>query len=230
MTRAAAEAGLFGVVEAVVGAAREEFDAVRAVRQGTTGTASRAVNALVKRNRLLDEYVVKPEIDRYRTDARSQVGAMLDAVAAGDPIETRREAILANDIYYQGLASGAPESTRRAVAESVVERFERAGETVAPVVAAPENGFWDAVRASLTREEAGELVVANLAFAPEMDRFRDWFALRTDVDPGELLGGPFAARLPTLTVDYTDESLRAMRRAEVRVRRQYEREIARRYD
>ncbi len=229
MTRAATESGLFDAVDAIIEATYDEFDAVRAVRRGSTDAAGRAVNALVKRNRLLDEYVVRPEIEKFRDDARRQVSAMLDAVEAGDPVESRREEILATDVYYGSLAPDASRETREAVAETVLGRFERAGETVGPVVAAPDDEFWDAVRASLTAEEARELVAANFDFAPEMRPYRGAFAFRTELDPGELLGGPLAARLPSFSIDYTDESMRAMGRAEVRVRRHYDREISRRY-
>ncbi|WP_254534943.1 hypothetical protein [Halomarina litorea] len=229
MTRAATESGLFDAVDAIVEATYDEFDAVRAVRRGSTNAAGRAVDALLKQNRLLDEYVVRPEIEGFREDARRQVSAMLDAVAAGDPVETRRETILAADAYYGNLGPETPAETRAAVADAVVGRFERAGETVEPVVASPEESFWDAVRASLTAEEARTLVAANFEFAPEMRPYREWLDFRTDLTPSELLGGPLAARLPTLSVDYTDESMRAMRRAETRVRHEYDREIARRY-
>jgi hypothetical protein len=32
-----------------------------------------------------------------------------------------------------------------------------------------------------------------------------------------VLGGPFAGRMPSVSIDYTDEAVRAMRRAEQRV-------------
>jgi hypothetical protein len=232
MTREAVEGELHDAVEAMMDAVYEEFDVVRAVRGGGGAgpTGSRTVSALVKRNRVLDRHLVRPELERYRENARRQVSTMLDAVAAGDPVESRREALLDASVYVDALRSGTPASTREAVETAVVERFARAGRALDPLVRSDATAFWPALRAELDREAAEELVAANFSFAPRMREFRDALAFETRLDPGELLDGPLASRLPAPTVDYTDESLRAMSRGETRVRRSYERELDRRLD
>jgi hypothetical protein len=231
MTRDAVEAELHDVVDATMDAVYEEFDVVRAVGRSRNGAAgSRAVSALVKRNRALDRHLVRPELDRYRENARRQVSTTLDAVEAGEPVARHREALLAASVYREALAADAPPETRAAVEAAVVERFERAGETVAPLVESEETSFWAAARAELSREAVEELLAANVSFAPRMREFRDALTFETRLDPGAVLDGPFASRLPAVTVDYTDEALRAMYRGETRVRRAYEREIDRRFD
>lgn len=85
-----------------------------------------------------------------------------------------------------------------------------------------------AVTSALSRAEALELVRANCSFAEEMREHRGAFSFSTRLDPAELLGAR-GAPLPAITVEYTDESLRAMGRAETRVRRDLTREVERPY-
>jgi len=228
MTREAVESGLYEAVDAMVAAAREAFDPVRALRGSGGGPGAATVNRLLKRNRLLDRHVVRPEIRRYRENARRQVSATLDAVEAGEPVDSRRDAILGASVYYTELSPETDPATREAVAEAVLERFRGAGAAVEPLVRSPETEFWAAMTAELDREAARELIAANFGFADRMRGFRAAYAFETRLDPGELLGG-LGRALPTVTVDYTDESLRAMTRAEASVRERYWREIDRRY-
>ncbi len=54
--------------------------------------------------------------------------------------------------------------------------------------------------------------------------------MTTTIDPGEVLGGGFlVSRLPEVDVEYTEEALRSMRRAERRVIRETKTEIDRRF-
>ena len=123
MTVAAVESGLYHVVDDIVDAVREEFDALRALRQGRpSGPAGVVVDRLVKRNELVDRYVVRLEVERYRSDARRQVSAMYEAAANEEPIETYWEALLDADVYYTELDPGASEETREAVAAAVASR------------------------------------------------------------------------------------------------------------
>ncbi|MWG36179.1 hypothetical protein [Halomarina oriensis] len=231
MTRAAVETELHDAIDATMDAVYEAFDVVSAVRGSAGGAVgSRAVDALLKRNRVLNERLVEPELDRYRRNARRQVTAMLDAVAAGDPVETRRAELLDASVYVEALREDAPTATRDAVESAVVDRFTRAGVAVTPLVESDETEFWAAARTELSRAGMDDLVAANFSFAPRMREFRDALAFETRLDPGAVLDSPLVAGLPTLAVDYTDESLRAMSRGETRVRRAYERAVDRRFE
>jgi hypothetical protein len=228
MTREAVETGLFEAIDGMIDVAREEFDPVRALRGSRGGPGAATVNRLVKRNRLLDRHVVRPELRRYRDRARRQVSAMLDAIEAGEPVDSRREALLEASVYYAELDPGVDPATREAVAEAVLERFRGAGEAVAPLVRSPEEEFWAAMTAELEKPAARALIEANFGFAERMREFRDAYAFETRLDPADLLGG-LGRALPAVSVEYTDESLRAMSRAERAVRERYSREIGRRY-
>lgn len=228
MTRAAAESGLYRIVDDIADAVHAEFDAVRALRRGRSGgMAGAVVNELVKRNRLLDRYVVQPEVQRHRENARRQLTVMLDCLVHDESIEDYRDVLLDADLYYTELDPDTARETREAVAEAVVSRYRTAREHVAPVVESSEADFWPAVTATLSREQAHDLVRANFSFAEEMRTYREAFSFSTRLDPGDLLGR--RTPLPTIAVEYTDESLRAMGRAETRVRRALDREIERRY-
>jgi hypothetical protein len=148
MTRRAAEAGLHRIVDDIVVAVREEFDPVRALRQGRSGgPVGTVVNGLVTENGVLDRYVVEPEAERQRADARRQVSVTLNAVTNDEPIESYRETLLEADVYYRELDSGVPERTREAVADAVCGRYRTVAESVAPVVTSPEEEFWPRSRA-----------------------------------------------------------------------------------
>ena len=166
MTQRAAEAGLHRIVNDIVVAVREEFDPVRALRQGRSGgPVGTVVNGLVTENGVLDRYVVELEAERQRADARRQVSVTLNAVTNDEPIESYRETLLEADVYYRELDSGVPERTREAVADAVCGRYRTVAESVAPVVGSPEEEFWSAVTSVLSRTEALELVRANCSFA-----------------------------------------------------------------
>jgi hypothetical protein len=218
---------LFDAIDAMIEVAHEEFDPVRALRRGAGG--SRTVSRLVKRNAVLDRHVVRPEIETYRDRARRQVETMLDAVEASVPVEERRDELLDADVYYGALAPDASPAAREAVEEAVIRRFRDVAAAVEPVVASPAGEWWPAVERELDAGQARELVDANFSFSEEMRTHRRAFAFETRLDPGELLGG-LGRALPAVSVEYTDESLRAMGRAEAAVRRQFEREIDRRFE
>jgi hypothetical protein len=226
MTRAAAREGLLEAIDALVEAAHEEFDPVRALRRGSGG--SRTVSRLLKRNRLLDRHVVRPELERYRERARRQANTLLDAVEAGEDPAARREELLDADLYYGAVRRDASRDAREAVETAVIERFRAVGEGVEPLVASPAESFWPAVVRELDEPAARDLVAANFSYSERMRRHRRAFVFETCLDPGELLGG-LGRALPEVSVEYTHESLRAMGRAEQVVRREFEREIDRRF-
>jgi hypothetical protein len=228
MTREAVESGLFEAIDGMIEVAHEEFDPVRALRGSQGGPAAATVNRLVKDNRLLDRHVVRPELRRYRDQARRQVSATLDAVEADEPVDSRRETLLEASVYYAELDPDVDPDTREAVAGAVLERFRGVGEAVAPLVRSPETEFWAAMTAELDEPAARALIEANFDFAGRMREFRDAYAFETRLDPADLLGG-LGRALPAVSVEFTEESLRAMDRAERAVRERYSREIGRRY-
>ncbi|MDH5021002.1 hypothetical protein [Halobacterium rubrum] len=86
-----------------------------------------------------------------------------------------------------------------------------------PVVDHPGDDFWVAVTGAFDRAEAHHLVEDTFPFTDPLWRHRRAFAFTVDIYPADVLGGVLSAGLPSVSIDYTDEALRAMVRAEQHV-------------
>lgn len=229
MTRAAAEAGFGSFLEATVEATREEFSVERVLRDTGAGLGGRVVNKLREHADTLERRVVDPELDAYHRRARRQFGVVLDYAESDRSIADYREAILAHDTYVSALDDSVTHATREAVIGDVLDRHRRLGDGLAPVVDSEHGDFWAAVRATLDRATVAELVEETFPFTGPLRRHREAIRLEVQVDPGEVLGG-LASALPGVAVEYTDEALRAMTRAERRIVDDLTGEIDRRFD
>jgi len=216
VTRAAAEEGFETFLENTVAATREEFSVERVLRGSAVGAVGgRVVDRLRDHADTLERRVLDPELVDYRERARRQFGVVLDYVESDEPIAAFREAILAHDTYVSAVSPGAPERRRAALVDDVLDRHRRLGDGLASVVETDHDEFWAAAEAAYDREAARTLVEDAFPFTGPLRRHRDAVTLQVEVDPGEVLGG-LAGALPGVSVEYTDEALRAMTRAERR--------------
>ena len=232
VTRAAVREGFERYVDRAVGRTAEAFRVGRALREG--GPGSGVVDRLLGNSELLRERVVQPELDAYRGQVLEQFETLLDYVESGDDIGSYREPLLAADAYEDALRPDLPAERRAEVRDRLVERQRRFGEALAPVVAAEKAEFWPAVTATLSEEEAVALVETHFAFTEPLRADRDAFRMAVRFDPGDVLGGlaglgATLGGLPAVEVDYTDEALRAMGRAEEAVVASTKRDLEERY-
>jgi hypothetical protein len=230
MTREAARSGFEAFLGDAVAATREEFSVERALRGTGLGPGGAVVDGLRKNADALERRVVEPELAAYREDALRQFDAVLDYAAGDEPIEAFADELVARDGFYEALADGVSEQTRAAVEDAVVARGRRLGDAVEPIVERPESDFWSATTAAFDRAEAVDLVENAFPFTGVLREFPEAFVFEVRIDPGSVLGGPFAGALPTASVEYTDEAKRAMRRAERRVIEETKREVAVQFD
>jgi len=86
-----------------------------------------------------------------------------------------------------------------------------------------------AAEATLPVAPYSALVEDTFPFTGVLRAFPSAFVFEARIDPEEILGGPFASALPSVSVKYT-EATRAMRRAERRVIEETKREVAARFD
>ena len=233
MTRAAVREGFERYVNRAVDRTAEAFQVSRALREGATGSAT--VRRLLGDSELLRKRVVEPELETYRTKVISQFETLLDAVESDNDIEASREALLAADAYNDALSPTVLAEQREAIRDELVARQRRFGEAIAPLVSADHDEFWPAVTATLSREEAVALVEEHFAFTGPLRAHTGAFRMAVTFDPGEVLGGVAGlgaalGGLPTVEVDYTDEALRAMGRAEAAVIDETKRDLDARYD
>lgn len=230
MTREAVEQGFETYVEDIVSVAYDAFDVTAAFRGGSTG-GGRLVSQLVKKNRLLDQHVVQPALQEYKTEVLAQFEPILDYAAAPDAEwDSYRDTVLARDMYYQELREDIARSRRQEIRERLLERHRRLGEAARPLVETDEDEFWPAVEAALSRSRAETLVEDHFAFTSPLTAYPDAFRFDATVDPSELLRGPLGFGAPTLTLDFTDEVRRVMIRAERATIDQALADLDRRYD
>ena len=223
MTRRAVAAGFESFVDDALSAAADEFSVSRAL-----AGASGPVDRLLDRSDALHRRVVRPELRSYRRSILDQFDATLDraeAVAAGAEPDGPA-ALLASDPFADALRPALSPARRERLRDRLVERQRRLSEAVVPLLDHPADEFWPAVVGALDRRTAERLVGEQFRFTEPVVADRDAFAFTTRIDTGELLALPIG---PTITVEYTDEAVRAMRAAEARVIETAEREIDRRY-
>lgn len=232
MTRAAVRAGFDRFVSDAVTATAEHFDVARALRQGIEGPGRSVVDRLLNDSDAVRKRVVEPELATYRRRVIAQFDAILEFAESDAGIDTHREAILERDPFANGIRSEVSTKRREAIVDGLLERHRRLGEAAVPLLEAPEDDFWDAVRSTLDRETAERLVEERFVITEPVREHTDAIAMSTTIDPGDVLGGLgglLGGGLPTLTVEYTDEAIRAMERAEQAVIAEAKREIDRQF-
>jgi hypothetical protein len=231
VTRAAAKTGFESFLRETVEATREEFSVERVLSGAGRGLGlgGRVVSRLRDHAETLERRVVDPELDEYHGRARRQFDVVLDYAESDEPIGAYREAILAHDTYVSALDEAVGDGRREAVVEDVLERHRRIGDGLAPVVDSDHDDFWTAAEAALDGRSVTELVEGAFPFTGPLRRHRGAIAMEVRVEPGEVLGG-LASALPGVSIEYTDEALRAMTRAEERVVGSFTTEIDRRFD
>lgn len=233
MTRAAVRAGFDRFVNDAVEATAEHFDVARALRRGIDGPGGSVVDRLLNDSDAVRKRVVEPELVTYRRRVVAQFDAILDFAESDAGIDAHRESILERDPFARGIRSDISAERREAIVEGLLERHRRLGEAAAPLIDAPEDDFWDAVRSTLDRETAERLVEERFVITGPVRNHTDAIEMATTIDPGDVLGGLgglLGGGLPTLTVEYTDEAIRAMEQAERAVIAEAKREIDRRFD
>jgi hypothetical protein len=230
MTRAAAIEGFETFVDRTVEATRREFSVGRALRGTGLGPGGAVVDRLRRRTDALERRVVEPELDAYRQRSVEQFRVILTAVESDRPFEAFEADLLEHDSVIEALDPDLPPERRREVVEDVLDRLQRLGDGVAPVVERSEDEFWPAVRGAFDEESARSLVETVVPFTGPLRRHRDAVAFEVRIAPADVLSGPLAGRLPTVSLDYTDEAVRAMRGAERQVVHEAKSDVAERFD
>jgi len=219
VTREAARAGFEQFVDDAIQYTHREFDVARALRRGARGPGKRLVGKLLNDSETLRKRVVEPELDAYRDRILRQFDVLLDAIESGEGVDAYREELLSTDSYAQALRSDLTGERRAAIHEELFARQRRLAEAVRPVVESSAGEFWPAVEGVFDREQARELVADHFAFTGPLQEHRNAFEMTTSFDPGDVLGGlgSLLGGGRTVEVEYTDEAIRSLRRAERRV-------------
>jgi hypothetical protein len=232
VTRTAAREGFEAFIGDAVERTYREFNVVAAL-QGARGPGSDVVDRLLKRSGALDRRVVRPELRAFQRDVMDQFDVLLEYVASDDPVEAYREELLAADRYAQSLRESIPAERRERLEDRLLARQRELGDAIEPIVASSRDSYWRALVESFEQEGALTLVERHFEFTGPLRDHRDAFVLRTRIDPGDVLSGAVSilgGAMPTFTVEYTDEAVRAMRHAEREVIAETRVEVEERFD
>jgi hypothetical protein len=192
------------------------FD-VAAVLRGSRGGGSKAASKLLKNSRPLERHVVRPKLREYQREIMAQFEPVLDYAADSDAtFEEYGDDVLARDIYWNSLANGVRGERRETIRETLLARQRTFGDDIAPLIDAESDEFWTAVAEVYDYKKTIDIVERHFEYNTPLQKHRDAFVFELEIDPGEVLGG-LARALPSLEVEFTDEALRSMRRAEQRV-------------
>jgi hypothetical protein len=232
MTRQAVEAGFEQFVSEAIAATAQSFR-VTAALQGTTGGPTGVVDRLIQDSAPIQHHVVEPTLADYQSDVLSQFDVILDYAQSDDEIEAFGEEILARDAYAEALRPGLSETDRQQIITQLLDRAERLGKAVVPLIETADDEFWPALKAAYTAEEAAAVVDTQFRFTRPIRDHPDAFEFATQIEPGELLdgfgglGGLLGNSLPTMRLEFTHEAIRAMKRGEETVVEQTTRELRR---
>jgi hypothetical protein len=230
MTREAVEEGFELFLGNAIDVTFEEFSVSRAFR-GSQGSAGAVVDKLLKNSDALHSRVVAPEIEAYRRQTLDQFRMLLDYVVDEEAAVTEyRDEILDAGPVVDSIRTDIARQRRQAVRSSLFDHHRGLGTAVEPLVETDESSFWPAVTSVLSRDEALSLVSDHFAFTKPLRDHQDAIAMTATVDPDTILGG-LAGMLPTRSfdVEYTDEALRSMYRAEQSVIQEAKVEISERF-
>lgn len=230
MSRAAARAGFEEFLDATVTATREEFSVQRALQGTGLGPGGLVLDRLRENTETLERRIVEPELATYRDRALAQFDIVLDYVDSDQPIDAFEDDLLAHDGYRPAIKDDVPPNRYRQIIDELVDRNRQLGDGIEPIVSRPEDEFWTAVDAAFDRSNAIDLVEQTFPFTGPVRRHRSAFAFEIRIDPSDVVGGVLGAGLPSVTIDYTDEVLRATRQAERRIIDETTDEIADRID
>jgi len=229
MTRDAVESGFETYLSELVDETYAAFD-VAAVLRGSRSGRSRAVSKLLKNSKPLERHVVRPKLREYQRTILRQFEPVLDyAEDTEAAFGEYADAVLARDLYWESLRGDISGDRRERIRERLLARQRSFGDDLAPLVATDSDDFFEAVVDAYDRTSALAIVDEHFVFSTPLQDNRDAFAFELEINPGDVLGG-LARALPTIEVEFTDEALRSMQRAEQRVLPQAKADIEAAYE
>ncbi len=233
MTEGAARQGFEEFVDDAIEITRDQFSISRALTGGR-GVPGSVMDHAVQNSETVDRRVVGPELDAYRDRILGQFEVVLEYAA--DPDATGagyRDRILDRDAYLDALCEDVPESRQAEIAEGLLARQLRLGDAIRPLVKSDRAEFWPAVRDAFDHEEATRFVDDQFRFAGPLRTDADAFRFTATFDPDTVVDGALASALtsgmPSVTVEFTDEAVRSITRAETAVVERAKRTVDRQF-
>jgi hypothetical protein len=207
----------------------EEFSLTRAVQNGVEAPGGGVVDKLLKNSGRVQRKVVQPELEMYRDRAFDQFDLLLEYIESGEEIDAYRDRFVEVGAFENELREDLPTERREEVLDFMMDRYERFGEALVPLLESPETEFWDAAVAELTADASRNLVEEHFRYTKPLREYPNAFRLVATINGTDVFG-PFGLAFGSLDVVYTDEAIRATAVAEEAVIEEAKDEIAERFD
>ena len=233
MTERAAQQGFETFVDDAIEITREQFSISRALT-GTRGVSGSIIDRAVQNSETFDRRVVGPELATYRDRIVGQFEVVLEYATDPNPDEAAyRNRILDRDAYLDALREKIAPDRQAEIEDRLVARQLRLGDAVRPLVESDREEFWPAVRDAFDHDEAMRFVDEQFRFAGPLRTDADAFRFTATFDPDTVVDGSLASALtsgmPSVTVEFTDEAVRSITRAETTVVERAKRRVDRRF-
>ena len=228
VTRSAVRDGFERYVNGLASITSDEFQVSRALGSAG-GTRGKVIDRLLSNSDLVDRKVVQPELKEYRDAILHQFETVLDYAESDAAFDAFADEIIARDLYWDALRADLSPDRREQLRAALLARQRTMGDAIAPLVAADADSLWAAAAMAYDWSGTADLIDAHFAFTDPLHAQPEAYELTIRIDPGDLLGG-LARALPSITVDYTDEAMRAMTHAQRRVIDRAKQDARRRFE
>jgi len=205
-----------------------EFSLTRAVQNGVEAPGGGVIDKLLKNSERIQRTVVQPELEMYRDRAFEQLDVLLEYVDSDEEIDAYRERFVEVGPFENELREDLSARRRKEVLDFMLDRYERFGDALVPLLESPETAFWDAAVGALTADESRRLVEEHFRYTEPLREYPDAFRLVATINGTDVLG-PLGLAFGSVDVVYTEEAIRATAVAEEAVIEAAKAEISERF-
>jgi hypothetical protein len=218
MERDKIEEEFHDLLDEVVDGIEQKLDIEKAVQRRSS---SRTAGRVASNSDTLKRKVIRPEINSYRKDLKTQFSTILDAVEQNREVEEFERKLLKHDIFHQNMQPRSDE-----VRKKIMRRFENLYGTIEKLREAEGEDVWEGVHHRFSEEEAREFVNEMFGFIDELEEHEHRLEYVKEVSLSDL-----GLLLPiNLEIEYTPEALEVMKDSEQEVRQKLEKKVDHMYD
>jgi hypothetical protein len=217
MEREKIEDEFHSLLDDIVDGIEDKLDIEKAVQRRSS---SRAAGKVASNSQTLKRRVIRPEINSYRKDLKTQFSTVLDAVEQDRSVREFENKLLKRDLFHQNIQPPSEE-----VREKVMQRFENLHGAMERLKDAEGDDVWAAVGNDFSEEEAREFVDEMFGFLEELEDHEHRLEYVKEVSLADI-----GLLLPVdIEIDYTPEAIEVMKESEEEVRERLEEKIDRMY-
>lgn len=216
MTRTAAEQGIVEVFDVMMTNFIDEFSWERVLQETSLRPGGAIVDKLLDVTDVVESRALEPLLNRYRRNAIEYFQRALDYAEGEVSADAIREEFPAYDENIHILDSTASRAEYRELVDDVVKYYCEVGETIEPVVAHSSDDFWQAVEGSMDEDRAVMVLERSMSFSDILEAHREILDMKLELNPAHILSMPGRVLAPEVSVEYTDEAISALSRAEQR--------------